>query len=177
MSDPWWRRRKKKAPWLNDIYDELEKLGDLIDETMQKAFENSSKDESSGKNPLRGFSVRIGSDGKPKIREISKVQPLYDDADLDAEDEPEPLVDFIEEAETLMVLAQLPGISKEDVDLRVTETCLTITVDAEDFDWYDELKLPTKVKPKSARASYKNGVLEVKMEKSKKIDRKISIKK
>ncbi|MDG6222048.1 MAG: Hsp20/alpha crystallin family protein [Candidatus Bathyarchaeota archaeon] len=175
MSDPWWRRRKKKAPWLNDIYDELEKLGDLIDETMQKAFENSSKDESSGKSSFRGFSIRVGPDGKPKIREMNKNQALYDDADFE-DDESEPLVDFIEEAETLVVLAQLPGITKDDIDLWVTETCLTLTVDAEDFEWYDELKLPTKVKPKSAKASYKNGVLEVKMEKSKKIDNKVSIK-
>ena len=177
MSDPWWKRRKKKAPWLNDIYDELEKLGDLIDETMQRAFENSSKDGPSGKNNFRGFSIRVGPDGKPKIREINRGQSLPEDADFDEEDDFEPLIDFLEEEKVLVVLAQLPGISKDDIDLRVTDNCLTLTVDAEDFEWYDELKLPTKVNPKSARASYKNGVLEVKMEKSKKIDNKISIKK
>lgn len=176
MSDPWWKRRKKKAPWLNDIYDELEKLGDLIDETMQKAFENSSKTGSSGKDRFRGFSIRIGPDGKPKIREINRDQSMDEDADFD-EGDLEPLVDFLEEEKTLVVLAQLPGISKDDIDLRVTDTCLTLSVDSEDFEWYDELKLPTKVNPKSARASYKNGVLEVKIEKSKKMDNKISIKK
>jgi len=175
MSDPWWKRRKKKAPWLDDIYDELEKLGDLIDETMQKAFENSSKTGSSGKNHFRGFSIRIGPDGKPKIREINRNQPMDEDADF--ESDLEPLIDFLEEEKTLVVLAQLPGISKDDIDLRVTDTCLTLSVDSEDFEWYDELKLPTKVNPKSARASYKNGVLEVKIEKSKKMDSKISIKK
>ncbi len=175
MSDPWWKRRKKKSPWLNDIYDELEKLGDLIDETMQKAFENSSKDNSSRKNSYRGFSVRVGRDGRPKIREINRNQLFPDDADF--EDDLEPLIDFLEEKNNLVVLAQLPGICKDDIDLRVTDTCLTLSVDAEDFEWYDELKLPTKVNPKSARASYKNGVLEVKIEKSKKIDTKISIKK
>ncbi len=176
MSDPWWRRRKKKAPWLNDIYDELEKLGDLIDETMQKAFDNSSKDGSSGKKDFRGFSIKIGPDGKPKIRELSRSQSMLEDADLD-EGDFEPLIDFLEDAKTLLVLAQLPGISKDDIDLRLTESCLTLSVDSEDFEWYDELKLPTKVDPKSARASYKNGVLEVKIAKSKKIDNKISIKK
>ncbi|MEJ2243752.1 MAG: Hsp20/alpha crystallin family protein [Candidatus Bathyarchaeota archaeon] len=176
MSDPWWKRRKKKSPWLNDIYDELEKLGNLIDETIQKAFENSSHDKSSGKNSFRGFSVRVGPDGRPKIREINRNQFLPDDLDFD-EDDLEPLIDFLEEKNNLLVLAQLPGLCKDDIDLRVTDTCLTLSIEAEDFEWYDELKLPTKVNPKSARASYKNGVLEVKMEKSKKIDTKISIKK
>ena len=177
MSDPWWRRRKKKTPWLNDIYDELEKLGDLIDETMQRAFDNSSEDSPTQSNRFRGFSIKIGPDGKPKIRELNSRQSLSDEADLDDED-PEPLVDFIEEEETLVILAALPGVSKDDIDLRVTENCLTVTVDANDFEWYDELKLPTKVKPKSARASYKNGVLEVKLRKSEKIvrDGKISMK-
>ena len=178
MTEPWWRRRKKKSPWLNDIYDELEKLGDIIDETMQKAFENSSEDNSSRSNRFRGFSIKIGPDGKPKIREISKQQSFEDDICIEDEDDPEPLVDFIEEAGTLVVLAQLPGVSKDDIDLRVTDTCLTVSVESEDFEWYDELKLPTKVKPKSAHASYKNGVLEVKMEKTEKIvrDNKISMK-
>jgi HSP20 family protein len=66
-------------------------------------------------------------------------------------------------------LAALPGIKKDDIELRVTETCLTVSVDAESFEWYDEFKLPAKVKPKSAWASYKNGVLEIKLEKLGKI--------
>ena len=58
MSDPWWKRRKKKDPWFNDIYDELEKLGDMIDETMQKAFEKSSKDTQTKRNRFKGFSIK-----------------------------------------------------------------------------------------------------------------------
>ena len=56
---------------------------------------------------------------------------------------------------------------------------MQVSVDAADFEWCDELKFPVKVKPKSACASYRNGVLEVRLEKLEKIIRNkgISIKK
>ena len=70
MSNPWWRRRKKKSPWFSDIYDELERLGEMIDETMQKAFDNWPDDSPIRRDRVKGFSIKIGSDGKPKIREL-----------------------------------------------------------------------------------------------------------
>jgi HSP20 family protein len=165
VSDPWWKRRKKKAPWFNDIYEELEKLGDMIDETMQKAFDSPSKDASTKRNRFKSFSVKIGPDGKPRIREVNDRQPLQDESEVS--DDLEPLVDIIEDEETLVVLVALPGVDKDDVDLRLTGDTLVLSVDAVDFEWYDELKLPVKVHSKSARASYKNGVLAITVKKVK----------
>jgi HSP20 family protein len=177
VSDPWWKRRKKKDPWFNDIYDELEKLGDLIDETMQKAFDNPSKDTPTKRDRFKGFSVKIGPDGKPKIQEFNSRQPQQPESEVS--DDPEPLVDIIEEGETVVVLVALPGVDKDDIDLRITGDTLTFSVDAVDFEWYDELKLPARVNPKSVRASYKNGVLEIKVKKVEKQFRadRISLKK
>jgi len=176
LSDPWWRRRKKKNPWFNDIYEELEKLGDLIDETLQKASETSEKTPVR-RNRIQGFSIKIGPDGKPRIQEFNIRQPRRNEPELS--DDPEPLVDLIEDGETLVFLAALPGVKKDAINLRITENCLTVSVDTADFEWYNEFKLPTKVKPKSARASYKNGVLEVKVKKLEKLvrDGRISLKK
>ena len=177
MSDAWWRRRKKKSPWSNDIYEELKKLGELINETMEKAFENSSENPPVRSNRIKGFSIKIGLDGNPRIRELNDPQPLQDETVIS--DDLAPLIDIIEEEETLVVLAALPGVEKDEIDLRLTEDCLTVSVDAVNFEWCDELKLPTRVKPKSARASYKNGVLEVRIKKIEKLikDGKISMKK
>jgi len=174
VSDPWWKRRKKKNPWFNDLYDELEKLGDLIDETMQKALDNPSKDTPTKR---KIFSVKIGPDGKPNVQEFNNNQPLQ--AESEVGDDLEPLVDILEEGETVIVLAALPGVNKDDIDLRLTERNLTFSVDAVDFEWYDELRLPARVNPKSARASYKNGVLEIKVKKLEKPFRagRISLKK
>jgi HSP20 family protein len=177
LSNPWWRRRKKKNPWVNDIYEELEKLGNLIDETMQKSFDPSSEKTPSRRSRIQGFSIKIGPDGKPRIQEFTSRQPRRNETEISDEDEP--LVDLIEDGETLVVLAALPGLKKDDIDLRITESCLTVSVDTDEFEWYNEFKLPTKVDPKSACASYKNGVLEVKAKKLEKLarDGRISVKK
>jgi len=176
MNDPWWRRRKKKSPWFSDIYEELERLSDMIEETMQKAFENSSDNSSFRRNRIQGFSLKIGPDGKPKIREIDD-NPEQDETEYG--DDFEPLVDIIEDETILVILVALPGVKKDDIDLRITENCLSISVDTEDFEWYDELSLPSKVSTKSAHASYKNGVLEVRINKVDKTikEGKISVKK
>jgi len=177
LSNPWWRRRKKKSPWFNDIYEELEKLGDLIDETIQKSFDPSSEETPVRRNRIQGFSIKIGPDGKPRIQEFNTRQPRQNEPEIS--DDPEPLVDLIEDGEKLVVLAALPGVKKDAINLRITENCLTVSVDTADLEWYNELKLPTKVDPKSARASYKNGVLEVKVKKLEKLvrDGRISVKK
>jgi HSP20 family protein len=172
LSDPWWRRRKKKNPWVNDLYEELERLGAMIDETMQKAFENSSENSTIKNNKFQGFSIKVGPDGKPRIKEVSKKQIQYD---KEINFNSEPLVDIIEERGWLVVLVTLPGVTKNDIDLRIKENCLTVNVDADDFEWYQELDLPRKVKTKSASASYKNGVLKVRLEKLEKLINKNKI--
>lgn len=166
LNDPWWKRKKRKNHWFNDIYDELDRLGELIDDTMNKAFNESSKNSSVKRNRSKGFSIKFDSDGKPRIEEINRHQTW--DEEEESFDDQDPLIDLIDNEETLIILAALPGVEKEAIDLRVTENCLTFSVDGSDFEWYDELKLPARVNPKLAHASYKNGVLEVKLSKIKK---------
>ena len=104
MSDPWWRRRKKKSSWFNDIYDELEKLGDMIDETMQKSFENSEKIPDN-RNRFRNFSVKIGHDSTPRVREYNDRHSSENEPE---DDDQEPLVDFIDKGKALIILAAIP---------------------------------------------------------------------
>ena len=76
-------------------------------------------------------------------------------------EEREPLVDVVEEEKEVMVIAELPGVEKEKIDVRATETTLAISAESPYGKYRKELDLPAQVDPKSARASYKNGVLEV----------------
>ena len=163
MSEPWWRRKKKKDPWLNDVYEELERLGDLIDETIQKAFENYSEKTGVHKSSVGGFSIKIDPHGKPRIREFNNRFRQK----TKISDDPEPLVDLIEDSENVIVLASLPGVKKEAIHIRTTKNRLTVSVDTPILECHKELKLPARVDSKSAHASYKNGVLEVKLRKIK----------
>jgi HSP20 family protein len=177
LSEPWWKRKKKKDPWFNDVYEELERLGDLIDETIQKAFESSSEKTDIHKSRIQGFSIKLGPDGKPRIQEFNNRKPLRKKTNIN--DDAEPLVDINEDAENIIVLASLPGVKKEAINIRSTKNRLTFFVDTPNLECRKELKLQAKVDPKSAHASYKNGVLEIKLKKLKRSTKndKISVKK
>ncbi|MCW4036115.1 MAG: Hsp20/alpha crystallin family protein [Candidatus Bathyarchaeota archaeon] len=110
-----------------------------------------------------GYSVKIGPDGKPIIREFGNLRPGLGgegQPPLNLRDQREPLVDVIDENENIRVVAELPGVSKDDITLYVTERSVTIEVDTPERRYYKELGLPVEVDESSATSTYKNGVLE-----------------
>ena len=112
-----------------------------------------------------GYSIRIGPDGKPEIREFGNVKPTRYGPTV--KEEREPLVDIVETDNEIHVVAELPGVEKEDIKLHGTEDTLTISVDTPQRKYYKEISLPAKVNVKEAKTQYKNGVLEVKLPKIK----------
>jgi HSP20 family protein len=113
-----------------------------------------------------GYSMRIGPDGKPIIREFGNVQPSRRGPLI--KEEREPLVDVMSANGEIKVIAELPGVDKKDIKLHVLDDVLTISVETQDRKYYKEAKLPSEVAPGQAKTSYKNGVLEVTLQKSEK---------
>lgn len=112
-----------------------------------------------------GYSVKIGPDGKPEIREFGNVKPGR--LGPQVKEEREPLVDIIETNGEIHVVAELPGVEKKDIKLHGTEDSLSISVDTPQRKYFKEITLPAKVNVKEAKTEYKNGVLEVKLPKIK----------
>ncbi len=111
-----------------------------------------------------GYSVKIGPDGKPVIREFGNMKPGLTGeggAPLNLTDRREPLVDLIEDDDTVKVLAELPGVEKNEIRLRATDHGLTISVDNPIRKYYKELEFPVEVDERSAKSTYTNGVLEI----------------
>jgi len=106
-----------------------------------------------------GYSIKIGPDGKPVVREFGNVRPSRFGPRI--KEEREPLVDVFSTNGEIKVVVELPGVEKDDIKLHGTEDRLTISVDTPQRKYYKELKLPAKVRVKEAKTSYKNGVLEV----------------
>ena len=135
-----------------------------------------------------GYSMKIGPDGKPKIREFGNVKPKEgaDERPFTApsrrfkiQPEREPLVDVIDANGEVRIIAELPGVNKEDIKLQGTENHLTIKVDTPNRKYHKLVELPTAVNVRAAKSTYRNGVLEVVLPKIKTEDKpkgeKISI--
>jgi len=115
-----------------------------------------------------GYSVTIGPDGKPKIREFGNVKPSLKrepfgltKPSFDVKEEREPLVDVINTNGEVKVVAELPGVEKKDIKLHGTENALTISVDTPERKYFKEVQMPAAINSKAAKTEYKNGVLEV----------------
>lgn len=103
-----------------------------------------------------------------------------------------PSVDIFEEGGEMVVKAELPGISKENLHVTISENTLTITgekkqeekVEKKDYHRLERsygsfsrsFRLPDNVNGDKAKASFKDGVLEVRVPKTKETkQKKISI--
>ena len=108
-----------------------------------------------------GYSVTIGPDGKPVVREFGNVRSGEGRPWKAIQDKREPLVDVVSSGKEVRVIAEMPGVKKEDINVTVNERSMVISVDTEGRGYYKELDLPGVVDPRSAHSTYNNGVLEV----------------
>ncbi|MFW6003961.1 MAG: Hsp20/alpha crystallin family protein [Halanaeroarchaeum sp.] len=73
-------------------------------------------------------------------------------------------LDIYEENETVRVVADIPGVDKEAIDLKCDGEELTIDAAGPEREYAERVRLPVTVDEHSASATYNNGVLEVTFE-------------
>ena len=71
------------------------------------------------------------------------------------------MVDVFDEDKHLLVLAELPGTSKEDVQIDLDGDVLTIWAERGDKKYRKEVLLPRSVPKEKMQVSCNNGVLEI----------------
>ncbi len=181
--EEWEKRRKKGTPFffpdLERMIDEMEKeMGDFFkqleqdipdDLTQERILPDGSVKKEFGPF-VYGYSVKVGSDGKPVVREFGNMKPkITGEAKkpMEVQEAREPLVDVIEEQDQIKVVTELPGVEKEDIHLFATDKNLTIDVSNPERRYHKELELPCEVDEDSAISTYRNGVLETVVKKRK----------
>lgn len=147
------------------MHRELEEFTSRVpkDYVRERSLPNGSKTREWGPF-IYGYSMIIGPDGKPVIREFGNVHPSRRGPQI--KEEREPLIDVISTNGEVRVVAELPGVEKKDIKLHVLDDTVTISVDTPNRKYYKEAKLKEEVEAKSVKTSYKNGVLEVTLQKA-----------
>jgi HSP20 family protein len=149
---------------------EFRRLVEEMQRNLQESFKGLGQDPS--KSFVQGFSVKVGPDGKPTFTSFGnkpQVKPAPGGKGIPSvvSDEREPLTDVIEDTTQVSITVEMPGVTKEDIGLHMTEESLEISVDTEKRKYHKRVKLPTKVQPKTTKATYNNGVLDVTVKKAK----------
>ncbi len=175
--DDWPSRRRRGTPFgpwgfpdIDEMMREMERafaeqFKDLEKELPKNLVRESKTPDGGVKKEIGpivyGYSVTIGPDGKPVVREFGNVRSGEGRSWKAIQDKREPLIDVVSSGKEVRVIAEMPGVNKEDISVTVNENSMTISVEREDRGYYKELELPGTVDPKGARSTYNNGVLEV----------------
>ena len=160
--------RRRISDELTDIFEAIEEMMRDIERMAFRLMEGYTPEMIRGMQEIKGpivygFRITIGPDGRPVIEEFGNVKRVGRRAVI--EETMEPLVDVIDEKDRIVVVAELPGIDKDKIDIRIKDNKLIIKAKDKDRKYYKEIELPAEVKPETAKAKYKNGVLEVTIEK------------
>jgi HSP20 family protein len=162
------RRRRRRNPFdmfgfddefIKDLFNDDRVMDDIkrMTEEMMKMFSNAQP----GKPVVHGFRINIGPDGKPHIEDFGNKSIRSPKGEPLISDEREPLTDIIEGDEDVAITVELPGVERKDIDLNVTRDNFEIKVDKDDRKYHKKLELPCGVIPKTTKATYKNGILDI----------------
>ena len=158
--DEMMKEMEKEFMALTDIENQLPK--ELV---REKRAEDGSVTREVG--PIvYGYSMTIGPDGKPVIREFGNVKRSPSKEWREAiSDTREPLVDVVEGPKEVRVLAELPGARKQDIELTLEGRSLVISADTPARKYRKELELPYAVRLDASKSTFNNGILEVTLSK------------
>ncbi|HET8686743.1 MAG TPA: archaeal heat shock protein Hsp20 [Methanosarcina sp.] len=157
------RDRKKRRNFFDEVFgiDPLEDMDEMFERLSRAMGMNV---ENFGQNPfVYGFSVTQRPGEEPEIREFGNI-PTFEETETGEKRNlniRKPLIDVLEAEETVHVIAEIPGIEKENIKLNATDLILDIETIDGNPKYSERVELPVKVDPQSAKATYKNGVLEV----------------
>jgi len=130
------------------------------------------------KGPIMyGFNIGFGPDGKPIMDSFGNLEKEPISGQRKVRKTREPLVEVNEDQDQIIVIAEMPGVSKEDIELNATNRSITISTEkiVSGRSYFKEIDLPAAIDSDYAKARYTNGILEVRLKKLKEKGKPIDI--
>jgi HSP20 family protein len=155
------RRGKSDIDDIFSMFDaEFEEMRERMDQLMGSmlAGQFSTDEESS----VYGISMQIGSNGTPRMKEFGNVRQTEPAEETQISEEP--LMDVLTEKDKVRVILALPGMQMEDISVNVAEGRLSIVADSEHRKFSKDIELPCPIRKDGMLTNFKNGVLEIKMD-------------
>jgi HSP20 family protein len=141
----------------------VEKLGELAETRRELSKTGETRRPGKELKGIYGFTIRVGlGDEGPTLEPFGNIRRDIKSGRAEVQEVREPLVDVFEEVDHLLVQAELPGISKEDLRIETKEDVLTISAERGDRKYRKEVLLPRDLSLEKMQISCSNGILEIK---------------
>lgn len=133
---------------------------------MSKSFEDIDRLFEDGQIPAGragplyyGYSMTVGPDGRPVIKEYGNIRPGLPAKTSENETLVDTLVD--EKEKLLKLVAEMPGVEKSDFEIVVDGKTVNIDAERGERKYHTKVPVEHKIDQDSVVATYKNGILEV----------------
>ena len=164
-----WGKEMPFGPWsyadVEEMMKEMERDFMEMQKTLPKHLAGERRGEgnvSKERGPIVfGYSVTVGPDGKPVVREFGNVRRGPSRETGAISDSREPLVDIVEGDREVRVIAEMPGASKDGVIVTTKGRILSISTEPPGRKYQKEVEIPTGLDTGKVRSSFNNGVLQV----------------
>ena len=160
-----------RDPWrytlriFEDADREFAEAEEMLNRMFRTVKEGSTSGAATSQLPYYyGYQINVGPDGKPHIREFGNVKPAARGL-IEQSGVREPLVDTSvdEKNNQLTITAEMPGVSKEDIKVNISDTYITIQAEKGDKKYHTDVPINLALEDVSAKAAYSNGILELKI--------------
>jgi HSP20 family protein len=159
-----------RDPWgfRDTFFEQMEKEFSDAEDMLNRMFKTVAESGTDGLDTqpyFYGYQISVGTDGKPHIREFGNVRPSQKGL-IEQSEVRQPLVDtsINEKENTMIITAEMPGITKEDVKVTMEEGLVKIHAEKGNKKYHTELPVDNELDADSTKASYINGVLELRIQ-------------
>ena len=187
----WFKRvfPSRRGGWglgsFDDVFRGLEEMQREMDKELEDMKKNLPKDlvreyktPEGGKvqevGPLvYGYSMTIGPDGKPKVREFGNVKrPAgfgfgFGSSKPKIVGEIEPLIDVATTDKEVKVTVEIPGVAKDKIKIDVYDSTVEVKSEDPQRKYHKIIDLPLDANIETAKSKYINGILEITFDKKK----------
>ena len=170
-----------------DIHEEMNRMFDVFNNMSSNApkelvreYETKEGVKVREVGPIvYGYSMTIGPDGKPQVREFGNLKSLgnskinnigrqVDQSSSQISAERDPLVDVNTTEKEIKVVVEMPGIKKTDIQIKAYDSQVEVTTSKDSQRKYHKnIDLPEQADLETARSVYNNGILEITFDKKK----------
>jgi HSP20 family protein len=168
---------EKKEDISENIEQVKEKAGEVKEEASKQKEQLEKESEEEGRNPAEKVLSDLISNFRQRTGEINEAYGGSESKNTTDK----PLIDVLETNEDIIIIADISGVKKEDIDIGVSKTNVTITTNFSDEVPFEDAKflnkersygvqkrtidLSTSIRSKEATAKFKKCTLTIKLPK------------
>ena len=147
---------------LGSLLDQVGKLVEQSGGTLHKSGEMNFGQDRPVKG-VYGFTIKsaLGEAGGVKVEPFGNIKSDKEGKLVEVQHIREPMIDVFDEADYLLVVAEVPGITQEDVKLELQDDILTFSAEKDECKYRKEVLLPNVFSSGQMSYTCRNGLLEV----------------